>query len=314
MQTMKAVRIHTFGGPEVLSLEDVPRPVPKETEVLAQVHAAGVIATDWQFRAGLMPEFLGLKLPVILGWDIAGIVTAVGANVTQFKVGDAVYAMLPGHGGYAEYAVLPDSLLAPKPRSLDYAHAAAVPLAAMTAYKSLYDAANLASGQTVLIHGASGGVGSFGVQLAKARGATVIATASTHNLEFVKTLGADEVIDYTATAFESVVHQVDVVFDPVGGDIQEPSFKTLRPGGILVSVAGGRPPSSELAAQYGVTGAFVGTEPDGAKLRAITDLIEAGKIKPFVETILPLNEVRKAHQLLESGRSRGKIVLQIIPG
>jgi NADPH:quinone reductase-like Zn-dependent oxidoreductase len=165
MEMMKAVRIHTFGESKVLTLEEVPRPVPGDAEVLVQIHAAGVIATDWQFRAGLMPSgFMGLQLPVILGWDIAGVVATVGANVTEFQVGDAVYAMLPGHGGYAEYVTVPAALLAMKPQSLDYVRAAAVPLAAMTAYKSLYDTADICAGQTVLIHGASGGVGSFGVQ------------------------------------------------------------------------------------------------------------------------------------------------------
>ncbi len=311
MKTMKAIRIHTFGGPEVLLLEEQPRPVPGPGEVLVRVRAAGVLATDWEFRAGLMPGFLGLELPLIPGWDISGIVEAVGPGVTDFQIGKDVYAMLPGQGGYAEYAVVNTAILASKPAALDYIQAAAVPSAACTAYKSLYEVAGLSGGQTLLVHGASGGVGSFAIQLAKAKGAKVIAMASARKADFVRSLGADEVFDYTQSPFEEHLGEIDAVFDTVGGETQERSFKVLKSGGMLVTIAGGRPPSPDLALQFGVRAEFVGTEPDGARLAAITALIDAGKLKPAVNQVLPLAEVRQAHELLQNRQARGKIVLQV---
>jgi len=310
---MQAVRIHRFGDPEVLQIEEVPTPQPGPGEVLVRVEAAGVVATDWLFRAGLMPGFLGLELPMTPGWDIAGVVETSGAGVDDFAPGTPVYAMLGGQGGYAEYAAVPAAMLACRPEQLDAVAGAAVPLAACTAYKALVETAGLAAGQRVLIHGASGGVGSFAVQIARAQGAYVFAAASTTKLDFVRSLGADEVIDHTAGPLAAAVGDLDVVFDTVGPAVQEKSFPLLKPGGVLVSVAGGQPPAAALAERYRVRGEFVGTEPNGARLRSVSALIDAGKVRPFVDQVLPLTEVRRAHTLLQEGAVRGKIVLKIAP-
>jgi NADPH:quinone reductase-like Zn-dependent oxidoreductase len=312
MSTMKAIRIHEFGGPEVLRYEDVARPEPATGEVLVRVHAAGVIATDWQYRSGFMPGFLGLKLPVVPGWDIAGVVESTGLGAGGFQKGHPVYAMLPGRGGYAEFAAVPAAILAPKPARLTFAQAAAVPLAAMTAYKALYDAADLQAGQRALIHGAAGGVGSFAVQLARARGASVVASATRANAEFVRALGADEVVDYSAGPFEDQVREVDVVLDVIGRDTAQRSIRTLNPGGIIVTIAGEVPDAGALKAAR-ARAVFVGTEPHGRTLHGITELIDAGKLWPQVDRVLPLYEADQAHRLLESHRVRGKVVLEVIP-
>ncbi|NEQ25679.1 MAG: NADP-dependent oxidoreductase, partial [Microcoleus sp. SIO2G3] len=231
---MKAVRIHSHGGPEVLHYEDAPRPIATEGEVLVRVHAAGVNPFDWRVRSGEIPKTS--QLPMILGWDVSGVVEEVGSGVTNFKVGDAVYA-LPNYrrqGAYAEYIAIDATEVAAKPTSLTHILAAAVPLAGLTAWQSLFDAAELKPGQTVLIHGAAGGVGSFAVQFAKLKGAYAIATASARNQEFLRELGADKVIDYQATRFEEVVGDVDVILDLIGGETQERSWQVLKQGGILL--------------------------------------------------------------------------------
>lgn len=312
MATMKAVRIHSYGGPEVLVYEDAPRPTPGEGEVLIRVHAAGVNPLDWKVREGYLKSSLNYPLPVIPGWDVSGVVEQVGAGVTQPKVGDAVYALpnMTRNGAYAEYIAVNASEVAPKPNTLDHVQAAAVPLGALTAWQALFDVANLSSGQTVLIHAAAGGVGTFALQFAKWKGARVIGTASARNADFLRELGAEEAIDYKATRFEDAVKDVDVVLDTLGGDTQERSWGVLKKGGVLVSTVG--PPSSETAAQYGVRGLPVFVQPSGKQLTEIAKLIDAGQVKPIVETVLPLTEARQAHGMSQSGRTRGKIVLRVV--
>ena len=311
MPSMKAVRLHAYGGADVLAYEDAPRPTAGDGEVLIRVHAASVNPFDCAVRAGYMSAYLNYTLPVILGVDVSGIVEEVGAGVTTFKRGDSVYARggVTRDGAYAQYAVVPASDVATKPKSLDHIHSAAIPHATLTAWQALFGLANLTQGQTVLIHGAAGGVGHVAVQLAKWRGAKVIGTAS-RNLDFVRGLGVDEAIDYSTTPFENAVSNVDVVLDTVGGDTQQRSWQVLRPGGILVSTI--QAPPEETAKAHGVRGAFVfSTPPIGEVLTEVATLADTGKIKPEVSAVLPLQEVRKAHQMVEAGHTRGKIVLQV---
>ena len=304
---MKSIRIHQYGGPEVLAEVEMQRPTPGPNEVLIKVQAASVNPIDWKLRAGYAKEVFPLTFPATLGWDISGTVEAAGANVTRFKSGEEVYALIKG-GGYAEYAVAKETEVAPKPRTLDHVHAAAVPVAALTAWQALFEVAKLSAGQKVLIHAAAGGVGNFAVQLAKARGAYVIGTTSSRNHAFLRELGADKVVDYQNTRFEEVVHDVDVVLDTIGGETTERSFKVLKPGGILVSIV--QPPAQESATKYGVRALFYGGHASASDLAEIAKLIDAGKVKTVVDTVLPLAQARRAHELSETGHARGKIVLK----
>jgi len=308
---MKAIVINTYGNEDVLNYVDVDRPEPKADEVLMKVHAAAVNPVDWKIRDGLGEPF-GLKLPLILGGDIAGTVEAVGVEVKNFKQGDAVYGMTVSggfSGGYAEYAVAKMDTIAPKPESLSFEEAAAIPIAALMAWQAMFDLAHLSSGQRILITGASGGVGSMAVQLAKAKGAIVIGTASGKNEQFVRDLGADEFVDYTAQPFEEVVKDVDVVVDMIGGDTLERAFQTLKKGGFLVSAV--EAPSEEKARELSIEADQVFCKPNAQQLAEINRLIDEGKLKIHIETVLPLTEAKKAHQLSQSGRTRGKIVLQV---
>jgi len=311
---MKAIRIHAYGGPEVLRYEDAPDPQPATDELLVKIHAASVNPVDWKVREGHLQRFLKHRLPLILGWDVAGEVVSAGAAVTGWSKGDAVYARpdLARDGSYAEFMVLRATEAAPMPKSLDFTHAAAVPLAALTAWQSLFDAAGLTAGQRVLIHAGAGGVGAFAVQLAHHKGAHVIATGSQRNAAFIRDLGADEVIDYHTTRFEEAVHDLDVVFDTVGGEVQDRSWSTLRRGGFLVSVVRG--PAQEVAAQHGVRAQYVFVQPNSAQLREIGALIDAGKILVTVETVLPLAEAAEAQKRSAEGHTRGKIILRVREG
>lgn len=306
---MKAVKINGYGDESVLDYTDVERPRPQGGEVLIKVRASAVNPVDWKIREGL-GEMFGLKFPIILGCEIAGTIEEVGENVEDFKKGDAVYGYisLQRCGGYAEYVIAEASEIALKPESLDFENAAAIPVGALTSWQSIYDLANLQSGQRILITGASGGVGSMAVQLAKTKGAYVIGTASGRNEGFVKSLGADEFVDYTAQKFEEIVKDVDVVFDTIGGDTLERAFGTVRKGGFLVTAV--QPPDEEKANEYGIKVRMVANHPSAEQLAQITRLIDEGKLKTHVETVLPLAEVKKAHELSKSGRTRGKIVLQ----
>jgi NADPH:quinone reductase-like Zn-dependent oxidoreductase len=308
---MKAVRIHSYGGPEVLQYEAAPRPKPGKGEVLIRVHAAGVNPIDWKVRAGYMKDFIPHSFPLILGWDVSGAIKEVGPNVSRFKKGNEVYS-LPDHtrnGAYAEYIVVRESEVALKPNALHHVRAAAVPLATLTAWQALFDTAQLQPRQRVLIHGAAGGVGHFAVQLAKWKGAHVIGTASAKNHEMLYELGADELIDYTTQRFEDVVRNIDVVLDTIGGETQERSWKVLKKGGALVSVV--QSPSENKAREHGVRGVRLGVRPNGQELAEIAKIIDAGNLAPVIDRILPLSEVRRAHELSQFGHTHGKIVLRV---
>jgi NADPH:quinone reductase-like Zn-dependent oxidoreductase len=307
---MKAVVLKEYGGVDALSYEDVEKPSPGADDILVKVENIGVNPIDWKIRNG-MGKMFGLNLPLILGTEIAGTVEEVGADVKKFEVGDAVFGninMMRG-GGYAEFVIAKESEIALKPENIDFENAAAIPVGTLTSWKAIFTTANLQAGQKILIHGAAGGVGSMAVQLAKAKGAYVYATASGKNEEFVKNLGADEFIDYTKTKFETVAADVDVVLDTIGGETQERSFGVLKKGGFLVALPA--PPSPELAEKFGVRAEMIQSGPNGELLGEIAKLVEEGKIKTSIETVLPLSEIKKAHELSESGHARGKIVLSV---
>lgn len=306
---MKAVIIHEYGGPEVLKFEDIPRPEPKENEVLVRVIAAGVNPADPLIVSGKYAKEFGTHLPLVPGYDIAGVVEKTGAKVTRLKVGEAVYAYVLWGGGWAEYAVATEGEATATPKSLTYTEAASVPLVALTAWQALIDVAKLRAGQTVLIHGGSGGVGSMAIQIAKARGAKVIATASTANQDLLKQLGADVAIDYTKTKFEDVAKDVDVVLDPVGRDTLARSYGVVKKGGFIATLVS-RLDQSELE-RHGIHGASIAVKPDANELAEITKLIEAKKIKAVVTQVLPLAEAVKALEQAETHHTRGKIVLKV---
>ena len=309
---MKAIRIHNYGGPEVLKYEDAPRPKPQAGEVLVRVHAAGVNPIDWKVREGHMKDFWPHKFPLIPGWDLSGVVEELGKGVSRFKIGDELYCCPDPtrNGAYADYIVVRESQLAPKPKSLHHIRAATVPLAALTAWQSLFDTAQLQPGQRVLIHVGSGGVGHLAVQLAKWKGAYVFATASTKNQDLLHKLGVDEPIDYTQQRFEDVTRNIDIVLDTIGGETQKRSWSVLKKGGVLVSLV--QPPSEEKAKELGVRAVFVGGQPNGAQLAEIAKIIDSGKLAPIIDRILPLSEARRAHELSRSGHTRGKIALRVI--
>src|SRR5256886_8245631 len=308
---MKAIVAHEYGGPEVLKYEDAPRPEPKEDEILVRVIAAGVNPVDGMIRSGMFAKNQKLTSPMILGGDIAGVVEKTGSKITKFKKGDPIYAYLSlrNNGGYAEYAVAKEKEAAAKPKSIAYDEAAAVPIVALTAWQALVDSAKLGAGQSVLIHGGSGGVGTFAIQIAKARGAKVFATASTANQDFLKELGADVAIDYKTQKFEEIAKDVDVVVDGVGGETMARSYPIVKKGGILVSLVG-RVDQAQLD-KYGIHGTSVGVRPNGEQLAQIGKLIDQQKIKVVVSDTFPLADAAKAEAKADTGHARGKIVLKV---
>jgi len=308
---MKAIRMHSYGGPEVLVYENAPRPKPDHDVVLVEVHAAGVNPIDWKVREGYAKGWIKHKLPLVPGWDVSGIIAELAEGVKKFAVGDQVYGKLDIalDGAYAEYAVTKTENIALKPKTADYLHAAAVPIAALTAWQSLFDHAGLAAGQTVLIHGAAGGVGHFAVQFAKWKGARVLGTASARNADFLRMLGADMAIDYTTKKFEEEAEKVDCVLDTQGGDVLRRSLQILKKGGIVVSTLA--EPSPEELEKYGVRASHMYAESNSAQLSEIAELIDNGKVRIMVEAVFPLEEVRKAHAMSQTGHTRGKIVLKI---
>jgi NADPH:quinone reductase-like Zn-dependent oxidoreductase len=309
--TMKAIVAHEYGGPEVLKYEDVPRPEPKEDQIRVRVIAAGVNPVDASIRSGEYAKLFGVKLPWIPGFDIAGVVEKTGAKITKFKTGDPVHAMigLKDGGGYADYAVVTEMEAAPKPKSLSYVEAAGVPGVALTAWQALIDTAKLRVDQTVLIHGGSGGVGSFAIQIAKARGAKVIATASTANQDFLKQLGADVAIDYTKQKFEDVAKDVDVVLDSVGKDTLARTYGVVKKGGFIVTIVG-RIDHAELE-KHGIRGASLSVKSDSGELAEIGKLIDENKIRVTVSQTFPLSEAMKAQEQIATRHTRGKIVLKV---
>ena len=313
--TMRAIRQEVHGSPEVLEEVELPRPAPDYSEILVAVHAAGLNPTDWKNRAA--PRTVN-RLPLVLGWDVSGVVESVGVGVTLFKPGDEVFGMLPyphGVGAHAEYVTAPARAFTHKPAGIDHIQGGAIPLAALTAYQALVDTADVQPGQRVLIHAAAGGVGHLAVQIAKARGAYVIGTASAAKHDLLRSLGADEVIDYHKVDVAEAVTDIDVVLDPISADPagRARSLAVLRRGGTLVSILPTPIDAEELAtfAEKGVRYAALLVEADHAGMQAIADLVEAGQLRAHIEAVFPLAEAAKAHALGETGRVTGKIVLTV---
>lgn len=302
---MNAVQIKEYGDENVMHFVDVPKPEPNADEILVKIHASAINPVDVKIRNGKGKTF-GLQLPLILGADFAGTIEKAGSEITGFKEKDEVYGKIL-IGCYAEYVLVKESELALKPTNLDFEHAASIPMGALTAWQAIFDTAKLKSGQKILVHGASGGVGSMAVQLAKAKGAYVIGTASGSNKDFVTSLGVDEFIDYTSTHFEETVKDMDVVFDPIGGETNEKSYQVLKKGGFLVSLV--QKGSDELMKKYGVTAEVMASEPNPKQLKEITELIEAGKVKTRVEKVFPLSDAQQAQKVSEEGHVQGKIIL-----
>jgi NADPH:quinone reductase-like Zn-dependent oxidoreductase len=306
---MKAICLRVRGGPEAFTYEETSQPSLGEGEVLVRVHAAGVMHTElgWD-QTWTTPTGEPRPWPVILGHEFSGEIAALGAGVKKVGVGDLVYGLndWSSNGAYAEYCAAPVADLAPKPAGVDHVQAAATPIAALTAWQGLFERAGLTAGQRVLIHGASGGVGTFAVQLAHWRGAQVTATASTANLDFVRRLGANEVIDYRAQRFDDLVASVDVVFDTVGGETLDRSWAVLKPGGKLVTVADPGETNDERS-----RAAYFIVEPSRTQLAEIAQLVEAGSLRPVVGAVFPLAEARQAYQ---HKPNHGKVVLRVVDG
>jgi len=308
---MKAVRIHRYGGREVLSIDDIPLPDIAPDDVLVRVVAASINPVDWKVREGYLAQMIPHALPLTLGWDVSGVVEKVGARVTQWQAGDAVFARpdIARNGTYAEYVAVRASECARKPRTISHVEAASLPLAGITAWEAMMDTARVQAGQRVLVQAGSGGVGSLAVQLVKAAGATVIATASGRNRALVESLGVDQFVDYTTTRVAEAVEPVDAVFDTIGGEVQEAAWAILKPGGIQVSIIS--PPSEEKAAQLGVRAGFVFIGPNAPVLERLATMVDGGRLRPVVGAEFALEDIAAAHALSESGRAVGKIVLYV---
>ena len=310
---MKAVVIESYGGVTELKEKVIEKPVLLDNQVLVEVKAASVNPIDWKLREGYLKERYDFDFPIILGWDVAGVVTEVGEHVQDFQVGDRVFARpeLTRYGTYAEYTVVDELLLARIPDNISFEQAASVPLAGLTAYQALFDVLEIMEGQKVLIHGGAGGVGTYAVQLAKLKGAYVATTASKKNHGYLSSLGADQCIDYKSESFEEILHEYDAVFDTVGGETLSNSMKVLRKGGIVVSIV--EPPSEQDAQRLGVREQYHWLIPRGDQLQELASLLEQGRLKPAALETFPFSEkgVRNAQELSESGHTKGKIVIKM---
>jgi NADPH:quinone reductase-like Zn-dependent oxidoreductase len=311
VRVMKAIRAHTREGTKSIVQEDAPIPPIAAGEALVRVHAAGITPTEFTWNSTYTTKEGRDRLPTIPGFEVSGIVERLGPGVTGLSEGDAVFGLLDfwRDGAAAEFVAARAKDLAPKPASLDHVHAAAVPLSGLTAWQALFDHAGLSASDRLLIHGAAGGVGSFAVQLARWRGTHVLATASRSKVPFLRALGAAEVIDYTVVRFEDRVRNVDVVLDTVGGETLDRSWSVLRPGGVLVTIAGDAP--ADLAAKHGVRGISFLVQPNRDQLLEMTRLLDAGTVRPIVDAVLPLARAREAYERGLVGHNRGKIVLQV---
>lgn len=308
--TMRAISQDVLGGPEVLKEVEVERPAPRPNEVLVRVRAAGVNPTDWKHRA--TGGFLG-EPPFVLGWDVSGVVEEVGIGVAAFAPGDEVFGMLPypfGHGSHAEYVIAPVRALARKPAGIDHVQAGALPLVSLTAWQALVEHADLKSGQRVLVHAAAGGVGHVAAQIAKARGAYVIGTASAGKHEFLREIGVDEAVDYRETDFTEAVKDADVVLDTIGGDNALRSLRVLRPGGVVVSILpGGSDDFYEEAERLGVRAVRMLVDADRAGMETIAELAGTGRLRATIAGTYPLSAAAEAHASGDTGRTTGKLVL-----
>lgn len=310
---MKAIAIKQYGRKEQLKEIDIPKPTPKEKQVIVKLHATSINPIDWKLREGYLKAMMPFEFPIILGWDVAGIVEEVGEHVQDFKVGDRVFARpeTTNRGTYAEYTIVDTHLLAKIPDNISFEEAACVPLAGLTAWQCLFDFGNIQKGDKVLIHAGAGGVGTFAIQLAKSVGAYVAATAGTHNVEFLKSLGADEVIDYKKQDFEKVLTEFDFVLDSLGGENQEKSFTVLKEGGKLASIVS--EPNQEKAKQKNIKSGNVWLVPNGQQLEKIANLLGQNKLRVIIGHKFPFSEegIKEAHALSESHHAKGKIVIQI---
>lgn len=310
---MKAAQINGYGGKEVMqTVGDAPKPQAEAGQVLVAVRAAGVNPFDWKVREGYMKDMVPLTMPATLGGDVSGVVSEVGADVTGFAVGDEVYGLanaLSGAGSFAEFTAVAAGQLAPKPTSVDFNVAASLPLAGSSAYQALVDHMHLQSGQKVLIHGGAGGIGTFAIQLAKHLGAYVATTAATDDLDYVRSLGADEVIDYQNQPFEAVIKDFDAAYDTVGGETTVKSYGVLKPGGVLVSMVA--PVDEALAKEHDTTFVHQSTQATTERLTELAKLVDAGVIKPVVDKIFSLDEASEALAYLEAGTHRGKVVVNV---
>lgn len=310
---MKAIAIKQYGGKEQLKEIDIPKPTPKEKQAIVKLHATSINPIDWKLREGYLKAMMPFGFPIILGWDVAGIVEEVGEHVQDFKVGDRVFARpeTTNRGTYAEYTIVDTHLLAKIPDNIGFEEAACVPLAGLTAWQCLFDFGNIQKGDKVLIHAGAGGVGTFAIQLAKNVGAYVAATAGTHNVEFLKSLGADEVIDYKKQDFEKVLTEFDFVLDSLGGENQEKSFTVLKAGGKLASIVS--EPNQEKSREKNIKSGNVWLVPNGQQLEKIANLLEQNKLRVIIGHKFPFSEegIKEAHALSESHHAKGKIVIQI---
>jgi len=308
---MKAIRIHSYGDPSVLRYEQAPLPDLAEDDLLIRVIATSVNPVDWKIRQGLARSLLDYPLPIILGWDVSGIVERTGRAVTRFRPGDAVYSRpdIRRNGTYAEFVAVRESEVAPKPATLSHVEAATLPLVSITAWESLFTTGGLQAGQRVLIHAGAGGVGTIAVQLARARGAQVTATASAANAALVAGLGADEVIDYRQTPVAQMPRGFDLVFDTIGGATQDASWDLLAPGGMLVSIVS--PPAQEVAQARGLRAGYVFIQPNAAILTELGQMVDMAQIRPVVGAEFALKDIRQAHEFSETGRARGKIAIYV---
>lgn len=314
---MRAIAFDRFGDEDVLKKVDHPIPEAGPGEIVIKVRAAGVNPVDWKIREGYLRDLLPHELPVVPGWDVSGFVEATGPGAVRFKPGDEVFAYcrkpLVKHGSYCEFMTIPEQIVARKPRTIGFEEAASVPLAALTAYQSLFDIGCLQRGETVLVHAASGGVGTFAVQLAKDAGAIVVGTCGTDNLAYVKSLGADEVVDYTREDFREKLKDlfpagIEMVLDCVGGKVLEQSQDVLRDGGRLISIVDHTFPGK---LRQSVSFQFVFVQPDAAQLKTIGDMVEENRLRPHVSAVLQLEDAKRAHALSRAGHVRGKLVLKI---
>jgi NADPH:quinone reductase-like Zn-dependent oxidoreductase len=305
-ESVRAVRIHDYGGPDMVRLDRIPCPVPQEGAVRVRAHAFGVNPVDWKIREGQRRARMPLALPAVIGCDVAGTVDMVGPGVSGVAVGEPVFAMVGLHGAFAEAVVLPAAQVVRKPERVDFVTAAAVPLAALTAWQGL-QLGGIAAGQRVLVHAASGGVGGFALQIARALGAEVIATCSAANMERVRALGASRVIDYASTRFEQAVADMDIVLDLLGGETQDRSWQVLRPDGALISTIG--VPDAGDPRPQGRRAARVGVRPVGSDLAEIARLIEAGRIAVHLDAVMPMEQAADALERVRTGHVRGKIAL-----
>lgn len=311
---MKAVQISSYGGVEVLEVNiEVEKPVAGEGQVLVEVYAASLNPFDWNVREGYVKDFMPLQFPATMGSDFAGIVAEAGKGAAGFNIGNEVYGQAAvysgGSGSFAEFATASVSKIAIKPKNVDFLQAASLPLVGISALQAIETHIDLKPKQKILIHGGAGGIGSLATQIAKALGAYVVSTVSTRDVDYAKSLGADEVIDFKTQKFEEILSGFDAVFGTVGGEVTDKSFKVLKKGGIIVSMTGA--PSSELGKKYGVVAIGQNTDGNRERLDRLRELVESGKIKPQVDKIFPIDEVKEAFTHLEKGHPRGKVVLKI---